>query len=232
MYRIEASYKRQSEFTANASHELRTPVARIMAQLENLLSTDLHDSKTKQYLKKIESDAGQMADLIHSLLLLSQVEEAQHFFVETKRLDEIIFNAMETIKKSYPDLQITFSILENSNTDLELELRCNESLLKIAFLNLMRNAYQYSFDHKIQVELEQIDSKSLIIKVKNRGGVLDKLEQEKLFEAFMRGKNAHQKVGSGLGLRITKRILDHHGASILYSIENRDVNVFKVVFKL
>jgi signal transduction histidine kinase len=230
MERIESSYLRQQEFSAQASHELRTPLARIISQLENLESGETHTERTREYLRNLRSDATQMANLIHSLLLLAQSANQQRY-TGIRRLDEMLFDAFEQAKIFAPTLQIRFEIDLEEGTEKEpnLEVQCNEALLLQALINLLRNADLYSDDHIADVHLKQLNEHYLCLRISNNGPTLTETESEKIFDAFMRGQNARRKQGSGLGLRITQRILQYHGASIRYIAEGQNKNVFEVI---
>jgi signal transduction histidine kinase len=213
-----------------ARHELRTPLARIISQLENLESGETHSERTREYLRNLRSDATQMADLIHSLLLLAQSTNEERF-TSIRRLDEMLFDAFEQAKKFAPTLQIRFEIDLEEGTEKEpnLEVQCNEALLLQALINLLRNADLYSDDHVADVHLKQLDEHYLCLRISNNGPTLTEKEASKIFDAFMRGHNARRKQGSGLGLRITHRIMQYHDASIRYIAEGKKKNVFEII---
>lgn len=230
MFRIENAYRKQQEFTANASHELRTPVARITTQLENLAQLENHSSETKVYINNLKNDANQMADLITSLLLLSKVSDNNiELLQDSKRIDEIVFDAIAIVKRIYPDFYPHFELIENPLVEYKLDIVCNDSLLRIAFVNLLKNAYLYSNDKKAIIEIAQLSNEQVLVRIKNNGEVLDADEQQKLFQAFMRGKNAIHKPGSGLGLRISQRIFTYHGAQLNYTISPPNWNQFEII---
>ncbi len=230
MNRIENAYMKQQEFTANASHELQTPLARIIMQIENLHEEEIHTEATKNYLDNIKADASEMADLIHSLLLLTKLNNiAQEAFSEIKRIDEVLFDAIQENKLRMPYATIDFSMDESDN--YELEIPCNESLLKIAFGNLIKNAWLYSINAHCSIRFSQSKGK-LSISFMSTGELLSSNERLLLFQPFMRGKNTHNKPGSGLGLRITQRILAYHNARIAYFSQAQDQNIFKVTISM
>ncbi|MES2654024.1 MAG: HAMP domain-containing sensor histidine kinase [Bacteroidota bacterium] len=230
MFRIENAYRKQQEFTANASHELRTPIARITTQLENLEQLESHSTETKIYIENLKNDANQMADLITSLLLLSKVSDNNtELLQDRKRIDEIIFDAIAIVKKHYPDFYPHFELIENPLVEYKLDIICNDSLLRIAFVNLLKNAYLYSNDKKAIIEIEQLSNEQVLVRIKNNGEVLDSDEQQKLFQAFMRGKNSIYKPGSGLGLRISQRIFTYHGAQLNYTVSPPNLNQFEII---
>ncbi len=230
MDRIDSSYKQQKEFTDNASHELRTPVTRIIMQIQNLIKHEPHNEKTIQYLNSIMMDSNQIADTISSLLLLSKIDNGNiSVFFPLCRLDEIIFEAIQSISKSYPDVHILFDIENQSEAEIDLELRGDSNLLKIVFINLFKNAYLYSSDKTINVRLV-LESDLLKVLITNQGELIGLSDQQNLFKAFARGENARKVQGTGLGLRITERILNYHLAKIQYQPIPPHTNCFMISF--
>ena len=140
--RIGDAYQKQKEFTAQASHELRTPIARISAQLENQLQQT--DEKNRTFLKTIFADIDQLNELINSLLILSKIDSRDSKSIEKTRVDEALYESMGKIKTLFPDFKINFSIEENEQLSELLEINGNQKLLEIAFSNLLKNAYLYS----------------------------------------------------------------------------------------
>lgn len=211
--RIDAAYNGQKEFTANASHELRTPISRLVLQMESLMRQPGHSAETLAYLKNMGTDLEQLRELIQSLLIMARMNEQQNEELEPQRIDEIIFDALQSMHKNQPDFHMNFEIAGGS--DVNLEIKGRKSLLEIVFLNLFRNAYLYSEDHAVNVMIYSKES-GLEVVLENTGKGLTEAEHHKIFEPFVRGKNATTTQGSGLGLRIVKRILDYHNATISY----------------
>lgn len=232
LLRIESAFDSQREFTSNASHELRTPLSRMAFQTENLLQENQYPPEINSYLRSMHEDIHQLSDLVNSLLLLSKFSkqgDKQPFKAE--RVDEIIFDVVARIRKLEPQFDLDFEIIEDENTEVTLELQGVRSLLEIAFSNLLKNAYLYSADKKVKLVLKQPNARELYISIRNLGSSLSEKEQKRLFEPFFRGKNAQGTHGSGLGLRIVKRILDYHEASIQYSFSAEQINQFELIFK-
>jgi len=232
MERIDVSYKQQKEFTDNASHELRTPITRIMMQVQNLIKQESHSENTLKYLQSIMNDSNQMADIISSLLLLSRIDKNNITkYLPPCRLDEVIFEAIDFITKTYPDFHIVFNIENDSADETNVEIKGDANLLKIVFTNLLKNAYLYSSDKKVQVIVKQAHNQ-LNVEITNAGPSLSKQEQTNMFTAFTRGANAQHTSGTGLGLRITERIVHYHNAKIAYSNPKTDINCFIISFDL
>jgi len=229
MDRIEISYQKQKEFTAHASHELRTPLSRITSQIENTISDPTTSDKGKTFLKTILSDVNQLTELIHSLLILSKIDNKNHENNEEHRIDEILFSAIENLNKSFPDFVILFEMEETDNLDTALEIKGNKNLLEIALGNVLKNACVYSDDKQAKVKISTQEN-HLVISISNTGKTLSEIEQKNLFQPFMRGENSKGTSGFGLGLRIVNRILTLHKGQIVYSIPEKNTNLFQLIF--
>lgn len=226
MARIEEAYRKQKEFTAQASHELRTPLARMSAQLDNLR---LQASEKEQVLiGKVSQNITALNDLIHSLLLLSKTDQMTAGPSETVRMDEAIYNSIEKIHQQYPDFKVNLTMDDVDEIGGLLEQKGNQALIEIALGNLLKNAYLYAPDHTADVTISVADHR-LQITICNAGPLLTPDEQLKMFEPFMRGANAQQQSGLGLGLRIVQRILSVYHYSIRYETYNNR-NCFVIVF--
>lgn len=223
--RIENAYQKQMEFTAQASHELKTPIARIIVQLENLMNEA--DDNIKFKANQIIENAKNLSELIQSLLLLTKIENQDKIFVNNVFVNEILENAIDKICRQHPDLKIHYNIeITNSELDLLL-LNCDKFLMEIVFTNLLRNAYLYSKKKEVEILVITNDNRLNII-FKNDGNSILLSEQKNIFQPFTRGKNSTGKSGLGLGLRIVERILSFYGYSINYKFDSK--NQFTVLF--
>ncbi|MBK1898106.1 ATP-binding protein [Chryseobacterium paridis] len=228
--RLNDVFQSQKDFTASASHEIRTPITRMAFQLENLIKFEQHSPETLSSLKQIQKDVYQLSDLTNSLLLLTKFDKENiQTLYEEVRIDEVIFSSFETVEKSYPDLKMDFLISEETSEQALLTIKGIQSLLDIVFINLFKNAAVYSDNTEVDVLITETTSE-LMVDVISKGNTISEDEQSKLFDAFMRGNNSQHISGSGLGLRIVKRILEYHGADIIYSSPLENVNKFSVVF--
>lgn len=228
--RLDDVFQSQKDFTASASHEIRTPITRMAFQLENLIKFEEHSPETLSSLKQIQRDVYQLSDLTNSLLLLTKFdkENIQSIYEEV-RIDEVIFEAFEAVEKSYPSLKLDFLISEDTSENGLLTISGIHSLLVIVFINLFKNAAVYSDDAEVDVLITETNDQ-LNVDVISHGNTIPEEEQTKLFEAFMRGNNSQNISGSGLGLRIVTRILEYHGAEIKYSSPAENTNKFAVIF--
>lgn len=228
--RLNDVFQSQKDFSASASHEIRTPITRMAFQLENLIKLEQHSPETLSALKQMLKDVYQLSDLTNSLLLLTKFDKENiQTIYEEVRIDEVIFESFEQVQKSFPNLTMDFLISENTSEQAFLIIKGVASLLNIVFINLLKNAAVYSDDSEAKVLITENESQ-LIVDVISAGNTISEEEQPKLFDAFMRGNNSQNITGSGLGLRISKRILEYHNAEIIYDSTTENINKFSVIF--
>jgi signal transduction histidine kinase len=226
MMRINDAYQKQKEFTANASHELRTPLTRMLAQIEN--HSEVATPNEKLFLKKILSDIIQLNELVNSLLILSKLDSGTISIKERVRLDEALYNSIDRISADFPDFKVSINIDITDNMGDLFEVECNQNLLEIVFANLLKNACMYSSNKSANINFIE-ENKKITIQFSNIGEPLNEKEQLNLFKPFMRGNNAKNISGLGLGLKIVKRILTIYGFHVSYQA-NGNVNNFKIQF--
>src|SRR5690554_426750 len=107
----------------------------------------------------------------------------------------------------------------------------NSILLKQAFSNLLSNAVSYSTQNQAEVSFIINPENQLQILFTNTGNLITEEEEKFLFKHFFRGKNSNEKAGQGLGLILTKKIIELHEASITYVGQDK-LNVFEITFPL
>lgn len=229
LQRIDESYQKQKEFTSHASHELRTPIARVTSQLENKVFDSKTTVETKNFFNKLLSDVNQISELISSLLLLSRLDSDTIFDQKMHRIDELIYETTAKLTKIYPEFKINFNIDYTDTLDSLMEVKGSKSLLEIALINLLKNACVYSNDNQAIVSISEQNGR-LKLTIANNGNTLNEEEQKNMFQPFTRGKNAKGKSGLGLGLRIVERILSQHHVLITYNAPTDNQNVFILIF--
>lgn len=228
MDRIDNAYQRQKEFTGNASHELRTPIARVTAQLENMLHQRTLDNGLKKGLKAVSKDIYQLSDIVTSLLVLSEIDNSDKL-LEKIRLDEIIFDQAAQLSAMDADFRFQFEIEGDIGNDENLNVDGDEILLKLVFRNLFKNAYMYSDNKSVNCILT-LNPDNIQIIISNTGKTPQLTDTSALFNTFVRGSNVTDKTGSGVGLSIVKRILQYHNGTIEYLIPAENVNQLKICF--
>ena len=227
--RLEKAFQIQKNFVHHASHELRTPLATMLSQTESALRKDLTPVETTRVLESLREDQQEMIDLTNSLLLLSQYENVHYSSSWPKiRMDELVYESIAVAQKMFEDINISFNFIQYPDKESYLFFPGNETLLRSAFRNLIKNAYLYSDDRHVSVAMEAY-SKGLYIHFENKGRILNAEDKERLFFPFFRGENAQNKKGFGLGLSIVKRIAELHKGSINYQTIDPEINHFTLI---
>jgi K+-sensing histidine kinase KdpD len=200
-------------------------LARISAQIENFIIQPEDISKLNIVLKNVN----QLSELVNSLLILSRIDFIEQAHQELVRVDEILYKCMDKAHSEYQNIEINFEILESNISEKMMLVKCNPSLLEIVFSNLIKNAYTYSTDKKVKIEMF-FEYELMKINFINNGPTLSEKEKIYLYEPFMRGQNSKNTNGIGLGLRMVYRILNFYGFSVVYDNQS-GFNEFALTFK-
>ena len=209
--RLQYSFQRQKEFIANASHELKTPIA--MQRLffgEALQRNDLPSDFTPR-LAVQSNILLRMDRLVKNLLDLSELELKKTFTPISVDLTRLI----TTILYEFQDLIQTVGIHLSVDLDDTVTLPGDEDKLRRMFINLVDNAIKYNKQEngEIRVVLKK-KKEQAVIEISNTGEVIPVSEHDKVFDQFYRVEKSRSSTfgGSGLGLTIVKRIVElHHG---------------------
>jgi len=229
--RLERAFQLQKNFVHHASHELRTPLATMLSQTESALRKELTVKEAYRVLESLKEDQQDMIDLTNSLLLLSQYENINYSIHWPKiRIDELVHDVIATAKKIFADVNICFDFVDTPGKESYLYFPGNETLLRSAVRNLIKNAYLYSSDKNVQVKMEALQN-AVYIHVENKGVVLSTEDRDRMFLPFFRGDNAQNVKGFGLGLSIVRRIAELHKGAIMYEIIDGNINRFTLLVK-
>lgn len=204
--------KLRREFSANVTHELKTPLTSILASSEMLSNGLVSKEDTQQFLQKIEKEAKRLLEMIDEILRLSFLDEAQDYLpMQTVELKNIIQNVFERLKIIANNNKITLL------SDLqECTIRGNGELLENLIYNLCDNAIKYNNKGgfvKVTLKKEQ---DGICLSVKDNGIGIPKESHKRIFERFYcvdKGRSK-QLGGTGLGLSIVKSVAKLHHAKI------------------
>ena len=211
-----SNFEIQRSFVSNASHELRTPLTLITNQIEVALIKPRTDGEYRDMLRSILEDIDKLNALSNGLLELAQFE-VKHMQVtwSSLDLDEVLYEAVATILHKHPDYNVTF-MTDSPDEDASLpsiQIRAEESLLTMAFINLIENGCKFSPDHQVRIRLI-ISPATVQVTIDDRGIGIAAAELDYIFQPFYRATNARVVKGNGIGLSLTEKIIKLHGGSI------------------
>lgn len=204
----------RSDFVANVSHELKTPITSIKGFVETLLSDDWnHDTETRRFLEIINQQAGRLNAIIDDLLTLSRLEQKEgRVITEESNLASTIESAIYLCQLQAAKKTIKIDMI----CPPELTLSINGPLLEQALVNLIINAVKYSEPNKSVLVLAEKQANNVVIYVKDEGFGIEHKHLDRLFERFYRVDTARSRKlgGTGLGLSIVKHIVQAHRGMI------------------
>jgi signal transduction histidine kinase len=205
----------KSDFVANVSHELKTPLALIRLFSETLeLGRAPTEEKARQYYRVINKESHRLTQLINNILDFSRIEAGRREY-RFARAD--VTRIVEEVLEAYRfQIEQQGFALDVDVADGVPELMVDEEALGQALINLLNNALKYSRDEKhIRVEVRR-DGRRVLITVRDRGIGIPKSEHKKVFEKFYRAEHSlmHETKGSGLGLSLVKHIMEAHRGSV------------------
>jgi heavy metal sensor kinase len=211
--RLEAAVTKISRFTADASHELRTPVAIIRLAAENALRKPRSDAEYQAALRHIQRESENMTNLIGDLLFLARGDVEVTLASEHVLLDELVRSVCADLSPlaSMKDIKLTQHLPETAVT-----VSGNASALRRMLLVLIDNAIKYTPEKgQVSVHLEQ-DRERAILRVEDNGVGIPEEAKSRVFERFFRLDPSRSKEsgGYGLGLAIARSIVQQHKASI------------------
>jgi signal transduction histidine kinase len=200
------------DFVANASHELKTPVASIQALAETLADAAANDpDEVPRFAAQLEREAIRLSRIVSDLLDLSRLEGEAATRSEV-RLDRLV---AEEVRRLKPRAEEAGLRIESHLTEAVL-VKGSARDLSLLARNLLDNAVQYTrADGKIEVSVRAED-RTAVLEVQDTGIGIPGREQARIFERFYRVDRARSREtgGTGLGLSIVKHVVENHGGTV------------------
>lgn len=217
--RLENAFTTQKGFVSYASHELRTPLTTILGQIEIVLMQERSKDEYMEVLESVNEELLKLKKLTNGLLRLFQLSTSEaELKLETVRIDEVLFMAMDQVRKDRNSpIEITYQ--NTPETEDDFIVNGNEEMLVLAISNIIENACKYSNGEKVKVILG-IGTNKLTIDIIDRGIGIEPAEKDKIFDPFFRGSRSSEFIGYGIGLALVKQIILLHNAQINVKNEN------------
>lgn len=216
-----ASEKLRREFSANVSHELKTPLQSVLGYSEIMLNGLVKEDDRPRFLRKIYDEAKNLLQLIDDIIKLSRLEEQQQDMLEKFNLRKVLEQAVQRMADKASKNKITVN-LECGAT--EYLMQGIPSMLEEVFANLLDNAIKYNRPGG-SVTMKVIEKENKwVISVADTGIGIAPEEKDRIFERFYRiDKSRHKAVeGTGLGLSIVKHgIIFHKGTIKVLSAQGK-----------
>ena len=229
--KLRAINKLKTDFVSLASHQLRTPLTGIKWFVELLRENMMKSSEDdkQNYINKIDESNQRLIDLVDDLLIVGRAEEGKlnSENLEKYRIKELMEEAILLQGRLLTDRKINIEGIESISKDFSLEV--NKMQIVQVFGNLINNAARYSsVGSRIMVRVEK-EGNSYKIAVKDEGMGIPESQKQRIFEKFFRAENVEKNVpGTGLGLYLTKSIVEGHGGSVWFESQEGKGTTFFV----
>ena len=212
--RLEESFKTQSTFIANASHELSTPLTSVSSQLEVSLQKERSADEYKRVMRSILHDVHHLSKLTQTLLEFAKASGTPNGLqINLVRIDEILLRMPAEMSKLNNDYHVELSFDNLPEEEEKLLVFGNEDLLFTAVKNIVVNACKYSADHLADVKLSVLYDE-IKVEINDRGKGIPQDELKKIFQPFYRVDDNMKEDGFGLGLSLVSRIIKLHRGHI------------------
>lgn len=227
--KLEVSLAKEKKFTANASHELRTPISVIMANSEDMLARDYSANEYKEAISLILSESKKMRRMISKLLMLSRGDETS-FKYEFEDID--LGSLIEGIVDEMLNYTKEKNILINYGYKDNIIIEADQTLIIRLIMNLIDNAIKYNDGNsQIEIFLSRKGKLAEII-LKDKGIGISKEDLPNIYNRFYRADKSRSSEGAGLGLSIVKHIVDIHKGEIHIESELSIGTTVKVLLPL
>lgn len=195
----------RKDFMSNVSHEIKTPIAAITGFTEILLDGSIDESERQEYLEVINKESMRISRLCENMLHMSRLDSQVIVAnLQKIRLDEQLRKCIILLSEKWSNKEIDFSI------DLEeVSILSDYDMLQQVWINLIDNAIKYSRENcKIDISVKRLNDKSVKVSISDNGIGIEEGKLHRIFDKFYQCEESHKKSGSGLGLSISKRIVE------------------------
>lgn len=207
--------KMKADFTANVSHELKTPITVLKGYIETL-EEEISDDK-KHIVSILKKHIERLSNLVSDVLLLSRLDAKVPLEKDIFNLKELVINAIDTFKSEITAKSINVKI----DIDDKINFYGDSFLIFQALINLISNAVKYTPNEGYIEITTTISDEKLVLKISDTGPGIPKEYYEKIFERFfvIDKSRSRQLGGTGLGLAIVKHIVELHNGKIAVESE-------------
>ncbi len=222
--RLEAAFGQQKQFASDAAHELRTPVTVILTQTQTALRREREAGEYKQTIEACHRAAERMKKLISALLELTRLDAGQ------ERIKRLRFDFSQTVGDC---VELIRPLAAEKHVSLHseiapVEIMGDPSRLAQVVTNLLTNAIQYNHEGgEVRVKLER-QSNFAVLTVSDNGIGVPPEDISRIFDRFYRADKSRAGANAGLGLAISKAIIESHGGSIEVNSPESGGTVFTV----
>jgi two-component system heavy metal sensor histidine kinase CusS len=212
--RLEDSFTRLSQFSADLAHELRTPIGNMLGEAQVALTRERSSEEYRSIIESTAAECERLSGIINNLLFLARAESAE------QQIKRSLFDGRAALEK-------IASFYQTAAEDRHVNIACegegqifaDPALFNRALSNLIDNALRFTADGgKIHISIGTRDGRTEI-SVRDTGAGIAPEHLPRVFDRFYRGDASRSSAGTGLGLALVKSIVDLHGGSVAIKSE-------------
>lgn len=221
LFRLEDAFVSQRSFVSHASHELRTPLTNTLGTLETSLRYDQKPEDWRESITIAIEEIKKVITLTNGLLGLAKVTDGT-IVLQPVQVDDCLLSAIGQVQSKYPDRSLPLHF--DASDEDSFTVKGSSALLTTAFLNVLDNACKYSAE-PVSIQLSAKEEKILLL-VTDKGRGITAEDAAHIFDPLYRGHNVEGVPGYGIGLAITRKIIElHQGKLIFTSAEQQGTTV-------
>jgi two-component system sensor histidine kinase ArlS len=229
--KVEGAFEMQKRFISNASHELRTPLTTIMGEIDVTLMREREIEDYKQVLYSIFEEAKKLRKLSNGLLELAYTGIDEKIVkLHPIIVEDFIKNIREELFRRNKGQIMTLDF-SNVYKEDHLVIIGNEELLLTAFTNVLDNAYKFSDNKPVSIQIFRKKSK-VFFKITDKGIGIPKEDLDYIFQPFYRSEISETIPGYGIGLSLVNKIINLHGGEVKVESHINEGTSFMISFSL
>lgn len=221
--RLEKSFEQAVRFSADAAHELQTPLTILQGHLDDALQHTASGSSEQQRYSSLLEDVQRLKSIVRKLLILARADAGQlQLRLQPMDISNMIFSAVEDAGVMGPHLRIEKDIVPG------IIVKADPDLLMLVIQNLTSNAVKYNRDHGLIRFGLTVENKHALFSISNTGPLIPEQARELIFDRFYRldKSRSYRTPGTGLGLSLAREIVHAHRGDLYLQGAEQDINTF------
>ncbi len=223
MQRLESSFSSVYQFTGNAAHELKTPLAILQGRIDEALREEEPGSERQQFFADLLANVSHLRAIIDRLMLISKADAGRlELYPESVDLSTLVENMVEDAILMAPDLNFKSKIAPR------ITVECDRAFVTQILHNMLSNAIKYNkLNGMVWIELHKT-KRQFAVRVMNTGHPISDAKRDLIFQRFYRGDESHSRrvEGVGLGLSLARDLARAHGGDLVLEESDHNQTVF------
>lgn len=219
----------KTDFIANVSHEIKTPLAAIQNYATMLQDPLISEEQRIKYAENISSSSKRLSSLITNILKLNKLENQQIFPKKMPfNLGEQLCECMLLYEEAWEKKQLKIE----TDIDDDIIIKSDRELLELVWVNILSNALKFNRDGGTIAVSVKVENNRAVVKISDTGCGMNEEIGKHIFEKFYQGDPSRSTNGNGLGLALVKRVIDITGSEIQVESELNKFTTFTVLLPL